>query len=335
MTVKHRQPCAVLGAGSWGTAIAIMLARYGHDTNLWGHDPVHLQDLLNDHCNQRFLPGIQFPDPLHIKTELTTTLRDVDDVVIAVPSHAVATVLTAIKPLLESTDVGIILVSKGLDPHTNELLPKLISNILAAHPLALLSGPSFAKEVAQGMPTAVALATNSSTYAERVLKRFHHENFRVYLCNDMTGVAIGGVVKNVLAIAAGISDGLGFGGNARAALITRGLAEMMRLAVAMKADPKTLMGLSGLGDLTLTAMDNQSRNRRFGLALGQGHTCQYALDSIGQVVEGKQNASQVLRLSQHYQVNMPIVAHVQQVISGELTPQKAVHELLRRPPTDE
>ena len=336
MTAKPKQTCAVLGAGSWGSALAILLARYGHSVHLWGHDVTHLEALLVDQSNQHYLPDIEFPQSLHIKTELPAALHDVSHIIVAVPSHAVQQLLVQIKPFLVSTDIGIIIASKGLDPTTQLLLPTLAQNMLdQEQAFALLSGPSFAKEVAMGMPTAVVLATHLDSYAQRAIALFHHENFRVYLCDDMVGVAIGGVVKNVMAIAAGISDGLGFGANARAALITRGLAEMMRLALAMQARAQTLMGLSGLGDLMLTATDNQSRNRRFGLALGQGHSCQYALETIGQVVEGMHNAIQVLALATQYQVDMPIVSHVQQVISGELTPQKAVHALLTRPPGEE
>ena len=319
---------AVLGAGSWGTALAIHLARQGVEVRLWGHEPEHLSALALTRENGRYLPGVSFPPTLQPVVELQEALDGVSDVLVAVPSFAFELTLEALashwKPgrLLWATKG---LTSKGawLQDTVEAMWPKA--------PLAILSGPSFAKEVAAGCPTAVTLAANNQEWAKDCQKLFSSETFRLYTTQDMRGVQLGGVAKNVLAIAVGISDALQYGANARSALITRGLAEMMRLGKVLGAEPETLMGLSGLGDLILTATDNQSRNRRFGLLLGQGFPQEEVCAQIGQVVEGIDNAAQLFALAQKHQVDVPIIAEVHALLSGHKTPKQAAETLLLRP----
>lgn len=308
-------PISVLGAGSYGTALAIALARNGHQTYLWGHNPTKMAILAQDRQNQAFLPNIPFPETLTIETDLTQALAKSDNLLIVVPSHVFSQILQQIQPFLRSSH-RIMWATKGLERDTGRLLQTVTEEIIGQnYPLAVLSGPTFAKELAEGMPTAIALASNDSQFADEMQQRIHcSKSFRVYLNNDMIGVQLGGAIKNVIAIGAGIADGMGFGANARTALITRGLAEISRLGVAMGADPKTFMGMAGLGDLVLTCTDNQSRNRRFGLMLGQGKTAGEAMTEIGQVVEGFYNTKEAYLLAQQQGVEMPIVEQIYQML---------------------
>lgn len=328
-------PIAVIGAGAWGTALAISLARQQQEVRLWGRNPRQLTDLAVTRCNQRYLPGIRLPETVRICSQLAEALFGVTDILIAVPSSAFREQLRALKPYLRA-ESRLVWATKGLDPETNQLLSEVVAKEIAPDlPMAVLSGPSFAKEVATDLPTAVAVASNNERWSQDLVQRFHYGHFRVYLSRDMVGVQLGGAVKNVLAIACGISDGIGFGANARCALITRGLAEMVRLGVAKGAQQSTFMGLSGLGDLILTSTDDQSRNRRFGLALGRGSSLIEAKKQIDQVVEGQRNAIEVYHLAQQLNVTMPITEQIYRVIRDEITPQAAVTELLARPATFE
>lgn len=326
---------AVIGAGSWGTALAMLLARNGAQVRLWGHLPDEMRKLVQDHENRAFLPGIPFPPLLTPTVELAATLKDADEVLIAVPSHAFAGVLSTVTPLLADA-TGICWATKGLEPESGRLLHEVAEEILGpARPTAVISGPSFAKEVAAGLPTAVTVASASESFAERIAGYLHSDCFRAYTSSDVIGLEIGGAAKNVMAIGAGISDGLAFGANARAALITRGLTEIMRLGLALGGKMETFIGLGGMGDLVLTCTDDQSRNRRMGLALARGLTIDQAKQEIGQEVEGVMATQEIYHKACALGVEMPITEQIQQVLYQGLDPRTAVQTLLERDPRPE
>lgn len=322
-------PIAVLGAGSWGTALALVLARNGREVRLWGHDPSQIARLVRDGENRRYLPGALFPACLRPEPSLDQAVADAGDVLAVVPSHGFRNLVTSLRDRL-GTEQRLAWATKGLDAESGSLLHEVAAQTVGSRPLAVLSGPSFAREVADGLPTAVTVASADQQFADDLASAFHSASFRVYTSVDVIGVELGGAVKNVLAVATGVSDGLGFGANARAGLITRGLAEMMRLGTAMEADPRTLMGLSGVGDLILTCTDDQSRNRRLGLALGRGQSLEEAVKAIGQTVEAVRTAREIGKLSQRIGVEMPICDVVLQLVEGEITPKRAVDKLMRR-----
>jgi glycerol-3-phosphate dehydrogenase (NAD(P)+) len=324
-----RATVAVLGAGSWGTALAIQLARNGSEVMLWGHDPEEVAALLRDAENRQYLPGIALPAGLHPSNDLAACVTNADEILIVVPSHAFASVcgqIRAVRPGLKTLSWA----TKGFDPNSQELLSTVAADLLPGCDRAVVSGPTFAGEVARGLPTAITVASNNPMHAERVASYLHGENFRAYTSDDLVGVQVGGASKNVMAIAAGISDGLGFGANARAALITRGLHEITRLGLAMGGRPETFMGLAGLGDLALTCTDNQSRNRRMGLALAAGKDIAGARREIGQEVEGVATAREVRAKALELGVEMPITEQTYQVLYQGLAPREAVHNLLSR-----
>ncbi|MBU2870142.1 NAD(P)H-dependent glycerol-3-phosphate dehydrogenase [Colwellia sp. E2M01] len=321
----------VLGAGSYGTALAICLARNGHETLLWGRDIDHVSAMAQDRENSKYLDGCPFPEHLILEADLEKAVQASDNILVVVPSHAFAGMLKQIKPMLMGNE-KIAWATKGLDPQTGDLLQNVARAVLGDNiSLAVMSGPSFAKEMASGLPTAISLSSDDDEFVTYLSDLLHCEkHFRVYANKDFIGVQLGGAVKNVIAIAAGMADGIGFGANARTALITRGLAEMTRLGVALKADPATFMGMAGLGDLVLTCTDNQSRNRRFGLALGQGHEVEQAIAEIGQVVEGYRNTKEVYMLAQRNNVEMPIVEQVYEVLYRGKNAKLAAADLLSR-----
>jgi glycerol-3-phosphate dehydrogenase (NAD(P)+) len=326
---------SVYGAGSWGTALALQLARNGIDVKLWGHRPSQLQQYNDARENSDYLPGITFPDTLHCNDDLNALTQHSLYQLIVVPSHGFRALLEQLQPLL-SSEHKVLWATKGLELKTGKLLHELIEEILPQiSQYGLVSGPTFAAEVASGLPTAMTVATNNDLLGEEVSAAFQSENYRVYTSNDIIGVELGGAVKNVLAIAAGITDGLGFGANARTALITRGLAEIMRLGSAMGAQPETLMGLSGIGDLILTCTDNQSRNRQLGLALGAGKSLEQAIKDIGQAVEGAKTSQSINLLAKRAGVEMPICTAVQQILYEGLPPNEAVRALISRKPKPE
>lgn len=323
-------PIVVLGAGSWGTALAIQLCRAGGVVTLWGHDPAHMAELQRARCNQRYLPDLPLPESLALTADLAAAMAAGQDILVAVPSHAFRSVLTAIQPHMGSAS-RLMWATKGLESGSGKLLHEVVQEVLGEGvATAVVSGPTFAREVAEGLPTAVTVSSADARFAGDMAARLHSSTFRAYTGDDIVGVEIGGAVKNVLAIAAGIADGLGFGANARTALITRGLAEMMRLGEALGGQRETFMGLAGLGDLVLTATDDQSRNRRLGLALGRGQTLEQALAAIDQVVEGVQTAREVHDLALSQGVDMPITEQVFNVLYQGCTPKDAVHALLDR-----
>lgn len=326
----------VLGAGSYGTALAFCLSRNGAQTVLWSRDPAQAKVMVESRTNAKYLPGSTFPEALSIKSDIQETLASSYDVLIVVPSHAFADTLTLIKPYLTNKH-RIIWATKGLEPNTGRLLQEVVTDILGdTIPLAALSGPTFAKEMVAGLPTAISISSTDEKLAEEFANKLHcSKSFRVYRNDDFIGIQLGGAVKNVIAIGAGLADGLGFGSNARTALITRGLAELTRLGVKMGAKPTTFMGMSGLGDLVLTCTDNQSRNRRFGLALGKGLDIDAAIKEIGQVVEGYKNTKEVHALSARLNVEMPICEQIYKVLYENKSVKEAALSLLGRDQTTE
>ncbi|MFP3874410.1 MAG: NAD(P)H-dependent glycerol-3-phosphate dehydrogenase [Thiohalophilus sp.] len=327
---RSAQRFAVLGAGSWGTALAMLLADNGHRVTLWTHRPEQADLLNRDRANQRYLHGLGFPDDLKASGDLDATLAEAEVILLVVPSHAFRQTLTRIKPLLRE-DHKLCWATKGLEPGSQKLLHQQAEEELGtAIPMAVISGPTFAREVAQRLPGAVTVASHNQEYALELARALHNDHFRAYTGEDIIGVELGGACKNVMAIAAGTADGLGFGANARAALIARGVAEIMRLGVALGARHDTFMGLTGLGDLVLTCTDNQSRNRRLGMALGKGRSKDEVVEEIGQVVEGINTSKEVFALAQRHHVDMPITEQVYRVIHEGHTPTEALHALMER-----
>ncbi|MBI1423906.1 MAG: NAD(P)H-dependent glycerol-3-phosphate dehydrogenase [Gammaproteobacteria bacterium] len=328
-------PYAVLGAGSWGTALALQLARAGNETLLWSHSDDHYQAMRQSRCNAKYLPGIAFPETLQPARDLAATVAQARDILVVVPSHVFRETVQKLKPFLTERH-RLAWGTKGLEQGTRKLLHQIVREELGITvPVAAVSGPTFALEVAQGLPGAITVASKTPQFAEDLAYALHSEYFLTYTSDDIAGVEIGGATKNVMAIAAGIADGMGFGTNTRAALITRGLNEIMRLGVTMGGQRETFMGLSGLGDLVLTCSDDQSRNRRFGLALGKGMDVEAARKSIKQVVEGIGTAKTVYLLSQDYNINMPITEQVYKVIYEGRSPREALQILTNRAPHPE
>ena len=321
---------SVLGAGSWGTALAILAARNGCDTLLWGHNPQQLEIIKRAGENQRYLPGFIFPSKLRVTSDLNEAVDFSSILLITVPSHAFKNTLQKIKPFLP-LNPQIVWATKGFNGESGSLLSEVLKAELGQDiSTAVLAGPTFAREVAADLPTAITIASTSESFISQLTGVLHNQHFRTYTSTDIIGVQVGGAGKNVLAIAAGIADGLGFGSNTRAALITRGLTEIMRLGIKMGGHSDTFMGLTGLGDLILTCTDNQSRNRRFGLALGQGREREQAILEIGQEIEGISAARGAYGLSQKLNVEMPITEQVYNVLFNGLSPKQAVNNLLAR-----
>ena len=324
-------PIAVLGAGSWGTALAIQLARSGRVTRLWGRDPTHLRLIGHERRNARYLPGAIFPDSLTVVSDLDTALHGAIDVLVAVPSHAFRSLLMEIAPRLDKA-TRVAWATKGFELESGKLPHQVAAEVLgSSRPTAVLSGPTFAREVGAGLPTAMTIASQDDLFARALAQGLSSSNFRAYTSNDIVGVEVGGAVKNVLAVGAGLSDGLGFGANTRIALITRGLVEMTRLGVTLGAQRETFMGLAGLGDLVLSCTDNQSRNRRFGLLLAAGKTPDQALAEIGQAVEGYLAAKAVRLVAKRVNVDMPICAGIYSVLYENLPAKEVVRGLMSRP----
>jgi glycerol-3-phosphate dehydrogenase (NAD(P)+) len=329
------RPIVVLGAGSWGTALAIQFARGGGPTVLWGRAEDEPEVLARTRRNDRYLPGAAFPPSLAIEPDLGKAIASGEDVVLAVPSGVLRLMLQQIRPLL-GPRARIAWASKGFELATGKLPHQVAQEVLGPSvPIAVLSGPTFAREVGEGLPTAIAVASPDGAFALALAERISSGAFRAYTQTDIVGVEIGGAVKNVIAIATGVSDGLGYGSNSRVFLITRGLAELMRLGVALGAKRETLMGLAGLGDLVLTCTDDQSRNRRFGRALAAGKPMDAAIAEIGQVVEGYHAAKAVRGVAQKHGVDMPICEHVYRVLHEGAPIREVIESLLQRGVTPE
>ena len=330
MEPQTRNTIAVFGAGSWGTALAIQLARAEKPTVLWGRAEDQPEVLAEQRCNQRYLPDASFPEQLTIQPDLEKAVREHRDLLVCVPSHAFRELLRQIKPhLMESARVA--WATKGFEQITGKLPHQVAREVLGEHiPLAVVSGPTFAAEVGAGLPTAMTVAATDAKFAEELAARIYDRKFRAYTSDDLIGVEVGGAVKNVLAIATGISDGLGYGANARVALISRGLLEMTRVGKALGAKAQTFMGLSGIGDLVLTCTDDQSRNRRMGLALATGGSVDDIISEIGQVVEGVYAAKSVHEVAIRESIELPICEQVYRILYEGVTPDEAVSALLNR-----
>ncbi len=326
---SNQRPVALYGAGSWGTALAFQLARQQVPVHLWTNEADHAAQMASERCNRLFLPGHPFPDLIQTTGDFDAPLEKARYILIAVPSNGFRGTLEKLTTRLKP-GIGILWATKGLDTN-GEMLHTVAKSLLGdQHPFAILSGPSFAREVAIGLPTAVVIATEHVDFGEQLAEDFNNPSFRTYPSTDLAGVGTGGVVKNVLAIATGISDGMQLGANARCALITRGLAEMTRLGLALGALPETFTGLACLGDLVLTATDDQSRNRRLGLAIGKGATPDLAEKEIGQVVEGKHNARQLTQLAKQQGIEMPITEKVWDILQLKISAADALKALLSR-----
>ncbi|MBB6368708.1 glycerol-3-phosphate dehydrogenase (NAD(P)+) [Xanthomonas sacchari] len=329
MRDNAKKKIAVLGAGSWGTALASLTARHGYPTVLWGRDAVVAEAIGQHHENPRYLPGIALPEGLQATTDLAVAIDGADWILVVVPSHAFTETLRQLAPL-RPAQAGVAWATKGFEPGSGRFLHEVAQEILGEDvPLAVVTGPSFAKEVALDLPTAVTVHGDAA-FAQQVADAMHGPTFRAYTGDDMVGAELGGAMKNVLAVATGVADGMELGLNARAGLITRGLNEMLRLAAAIGAKPETLMGLAGLGDLVLTCTGDLSRNRRLGLALGRGQPLQEAVRAIGQVVESVQTADEVMRQAERHGIDLPISNAVRAVLHGELTPAVGLQQLLAR-----
>lgn len=325
---------AVLGAGSWGTALAALVADAGHRGRLWGRDERAIAAMAERRENVRYLPGRVLGPGLLVTADFEAAVGGAELVVLALPTVAVRDTAARLGPLL-APDAIVLCAAKGIEAHSGLTLDRVLTESVPGRPTALLSGPTFAVEVARGLPTAVVVASRDCAAAAMVQTALGSAQLRVYTSDDVIGVAVGGAIKNVIAIAAGCADGLGFGANARAALITRGLAEMGRLAVRLGGNPATLAGLAGLGDLVLTCTGELSRNRRVGLALAAGEDLAVMLARLGQVVEGIQTAHIAANLARRLAIEMPITDQVDAVLRGRRTPGEAVSQLLTRAPRAE
>jgi glycerol-3-phosphate dehydrogenase (NAD(P)+) len=321
---------AVLGAGSWGTALALQLARNDLQVNLWGHDPAHIDRLSAERENVEYLPGFPLPDNIHPQKSLRAAIAGCRFLLIAIPSKGFRTLLQNLRPLI-GDDVVVFWASKGFEIDTGLLLHEVVDEELPGHRYGIVSGPTFATEVARGLPAAIACAGNHEPTTAAFAELLRGDHFRAYTTTDIIGVELGGALKNVLAIAVGVADGLGFGANTRAALMTRGLSEIMRFGARLGAQQETMMGLAGLGDIILTCTDNQSRNRRFGLLIGQGKSVEQAEIEVGQTVEGLRAAKAIHNKAIQLGLDLPITREVYRVLYEGKNPQDAVRDLEKRP----
>jgi glycerol-3-phosphate dehydrogenase (NAD(P)+) len=333
--VKTMQTVSVLGAGSWGTALAVHLARTGHVVRLWGRDAALIAQLVASRENAVYLPGVTLPAGVEPCAGLRDALDSASMVVAAVPSHGLRSTLGEARAHLPPA-VPIVSTVKGLEQDTLLRMSEVIAQqVDSSHPIVVLSGPSFAMEFARELPTVVSVASASRAAAEQVQHELRSRSFRLYVTHDVTGVEIGGALKNVIAIAAGVVESLGLGHNAMAALMTRGLAEISRLAIAMGGRRDTLAGLSGLGDLVLTCTGQLSRNRQVGVELGRGRSLEDILTSMRMVAEGVRTTRAALALGERHNIELPIAAQMAEVLAGRISPRAAVEELMLRPPRHE
>lgn len=330
---QNKCKVAVLGAGSWGTALSALIATHGYPTILWGRSAEVVASIQTTRCNPRYFPDNVLPQSLQATTDFLQAVKDADCVLIATPCEAFKQTLIQLEQyrLHLGSQAGILWATKGFEPGTGRFLHEVAKEVMGNDiPLAVLTGPSFALEVMRGLPTAVTVHSDVPDFFQRVADIMHGPMFRVYTGTDMLGAELCGAMKNVLAVAAGVADGMQLGFNARAGLITRGLNEMLRLAAAIGARAETLMGLAGLGDLVLTCTGDLSRNRQLGLALGRGQSLADATQGITQVIESLKTADEVMRLADKYHVDLPISRSVQAVLRGQITVEEGVHALLHR-----
>ncbi|MCA1039795.1 NAD(P)H-dependent glycerol-3-phosphate dehydrogenase [Bacillus infantis] len=327
----------VAGAGSWGTALAMVLADNGLQVRLWGHNPVQIKEINEQHTNQKYLPDIKLPSGIQGFSSLEEALEGVDTLILAVPTKAIREVAGRINEF-QREPLTIVHVSKGIEPDTLLRISEMIEEEFTSEALGsvvVLSGPSHAEEVSLRHPTTVTVSSKNIEAAEHVQDLFINHNFRVYTNPDIIGVEIGGALKNIIALAAGITDGLGYGDNAKAALITRGLAEIARLGTKMGASPLTFSGLTGIGDLIVTCTSVHSRNWRAGNLLGKGHSLQEVLDNMGMVVEGVRTTKAAYQLAEKYNVKMPITEALYEVLFNGADPKESVDKLMARGKTHE
>ncbi len=330
MTTKQQARVGVYGAGSWGTALAAALARNGHQVRLWGRDSTALSAIAQQHCNSRYLPEAALPDSLQIEPDFAALAAWNSHPLLVVPSHAFVECVRELHQYNPNL-AGVAWATKGFEPGSGRFLHEVVGEVFGdLVSQAVVTGPTFAKEVAAGMPSALTVHSGDLEYAQQVAALLHGNTLRAYSGNDIAGAELGGAMKNVLAVATGIADGMGLGLNARAGLITRGLNEMMRLNAALGGRVETIMGLAGLGDLVLTCTGDLSRNRRLGLALGRGVSIEDAVAQIGQVVESVQTADEVMRLARRHQLDLPIAEHVLAVLHKQITPAEGLQSLLAR-----
>lgn len=326
---------AVLGSGSWGTALAHHLRGNGHQVTLWGRDAETLDSISSSHENHRYFPGIKLAAGIETTSEIGTAVSDRELIVFSVPSSTLRGVALSACPAIPPSAV-LVSTAKGLEDGTMKSMTDVLSECCGDPArVTVLSGPSFAREVIQGLPTAVTIAGHDAAAVNLAAHAFHNDSFRVYTSSDVVGVEFGGVVKNVIALAVGVLDGMGAGLNSRAALITRGLAEMQRLTVALGGDPRTTVGLSGLGDLLLTSTGDLSRNRQVGLRLGKGETLQAVLGSMDQVAEAVTATAKVYVLARKFNVRTPIIDEVNAILEGTSQASDSARRLLSRVPSPE
>lgn len=320
---------AVIGAGSWGTALSIVLNGNGHGVHLWMRNPKQLEEIKSTGKNLRYLKDVEIPRDIQLSNNLKTTIEGKKAVLISVPTQSIRQVLRDIKPFLTKEQI-LINVAKGLETGTKLRISQIIEQELGEQPYVVLSGPSHAEEASKGMPTTVVSTSKEKQWAEFVQDLFSNDYFRVYTNPDLIGVELGGALKNVIAFGAGISDGLGYGDNAKAALMTRGIREIARLGEAMGADMSTFSGLSGIGDLIVTCTSMHSRNRRAGILIGQGKSFDETLEEVGMVVEGIKTTESAYELSKFYNIEMPITEQIHDVIYKGVAPMDAVVQLMSR-----
>ena len=327
--MTDNKPISVLGSGSWGTALALQLSDKNSEVKMWGRNPDNVKKINNSRENERYLPGVKLPNNIKLYSDLEKATDDSQNILIATPSNDFRNILIKLKNL--DKKFNICWATKGFEVDTGLLPHNICEEIFSSKQnMAVISGPSFASEVAQKKPTAVTVASNNPTFGQYIASNLSDMNFRAYTTRDITGVEIGGAVKNILAIGAGISDGLSYGDNARIALINRGLVEMQRLGVSLGADKNTFLGLSGMGDLVLTCTSNLSRNRRFGLAIAKGLSISRAKNEINQVIEGIDATAAVSKLSDKMSIDMPICKTISRIIFNDLKPELAAKELMSR-----
>ncbi|MGM9987517.1 MAG: NAD(P)H-dependent glycerol-3-phosphate dehydrogenase [Bacillaceae bacterium] len=322
----------VIGAGSWGTALSMVLADNGHNVRLWGKSTAQLNEINEHHQNTKYLPGVELPPSIVAFHDMKEALNGVSTVLFVIPTKAFRSVLPTVKEALQGP-VTIVHASKGIEPETSKRISEIIEEELPSElikDIVILSGPSHAEEVAQRQPTTITAASTKMEAAQFVQDMFMNNYFRVYTNPDVIGVELGGALKNIIALGAGMSDGLGYGDNAKAALMTRGLMEIIRLARALGANPLTFLGLTGMGDLIVTCTSVHSRNWRAGNMLGKGHSLQYVLDNMGMVVEGVRTTKAAYLLSQEKNVEMPITAALYGVLFEGKDPKQSVDALMSR-----
>jgi glycerol-3-phosphate dehydrogenase (NAD(P)+) len=328
---------AVIGAGSWGTALAMVLADNGHEVKLWSHNELQVKEINQFHTNKKYLPEIILPESIVGYASLEDALMGVEKMILAVPTKAIREVLGKTRAV-QKKPLTIVHVSKGIEPDSLLRISEIISEEMPKDLLkdiVVLSGPSHAEEVSLRHLTTVAVSSDNLLAAEKIQDLFINQNFRVYTNPDVIGVEIGGALKNIIALCAGITDGLGYGDNAKAALITRGLAEIARLGTKMGASPLTFSGLTGIGDLIVTCTSIHSRNWRAGNMLGKGQTLDEVLDKMGMVVEGVRTTKAAYQLAERYQVSMPITTALHQVLFNGVNAKDAVDQLMSRGKTNE